>query len=299
MTATTETQLEVEVEPPRRHSVGTAAVIFTSLGSLTLILLFFAAYAFGFSALQEQRSQSQLYAQLRGLLDPSSPLAPPIGGALKPGTPVALLNVPRAGIRNLVVVEGTSSADLLAGPGHQRDTPLPGQPGQSVLMGKSATAGAPFRKVDDLAAGDIITVTTGQGTFHYTVRDLRGANAKLPTITGSSVLTLVTTAGSGLVGALDPSHIVYVDASLTGNAATPPSGRLIAVPSAELPGQSDPSSWPFVIFWLQALLIAGCGIAWLWSRWGRWQTWLVGVPVLVALLWGLSTEAMRLLPNIM
>jgi len=37
---------------------------------------------------------------------------------------------------------------------------------------------------------------------------------------------------------------------------------------------------------------------WLWSRWGILRAWVVGAPVLLALLWGLSNEAMRLLPNV-
>ena len=66
-----------------------------------------------------------------------------------------------AGLENVVVVEGTSSSDLLEGPGHLRDSPLPGQLGESIVMGKSATAGAPFGGIARLRKGDVINVTTG------------------------------------------------------------------------------------------------------------------------------------------
>ena len=108
-----------------------------------------------------------LYATFRGLLDPSSPNAPWIGGKIPAGAPVALINAPAAGLHRVVVVEGTSAGDLLAGPGHLPNTVLPGQAGNSVLLGRAATAGAPFAHVADLRAHDVVTVRTGQGTFHY------------------------------------------------------------------------------------------------------------------------------------
>jgi hypothetical protein len=50
--------------------------------------------------------------------------------------------------------------------------------------------------------------------------------------------------------------------------------------------------------WLVVLFAGSVTCWWLWSRWGILQTWLVGAPVLFAILWGLSTEMMRLLPNV-
>jgi sortase A len=269
-------------------------------GSLALVAVFFAVYAFGFSALQEQRSQHQLYAQLRGLLSPSSRVAPAIGGAIRPGTPVALINAPRGVLDDVVIVEGTSSADLLAGPGHLRDSPLPGQPGESIVMGRSVTAGAPFDSIGSLRTGDVITVVTGQGHFRFRVVDTRTAGSVLPQLGASgSLLTLETTVGSGFLGSLHPSRLEYVDAQLVGSPAAAPAGHVLAVPATEQQGHADPTAWPYVVFWLQGLLVAACGTAWLLLRWGRWHTWLVATPVLLALLWGLSTESMRLLPNVM
>ena len=253
----------------------------------------------GSSALQEQRSQDQLFASFRGLLDPSSPTAPSIGGAIAPGSPVALLNSPIAGLHNVVVVEGTTSGDLLEGPGHLRDSPLPGQPGESILMGKSTTAGAPFGGITRLRQGDVITVRTGQGRFRFVVEGQRVAGDPLPQIPSSgSLLTLITSAGSGWLGRLAPSRLVYVDARLQGKDVASPPGRPVAVTPAEIQGHGDPSAWPFVVFWLQGLLVGLVGLVWLWSRWGLSRTWLIGAPVLLGILWGLSTELMRLLPNV-
>jgi sortase A len=113
------------------------------------------------------------------------------------------------------------------------------------------------------------------------------------------MLTLATSAGSGVLGHLAPSHVVYVDATLTGKAVPVPTGRPVAVPTSELPSRNDPGAWPFLVLWLQGLIVAGVGSVWAWVRWGRWQTWLVGAPIILGVMWGLSQEAMRLLPNVL
>jgi sortase A len=294
---------EVEPSAPAPRSgppaPGMAVVVLTIIMVVSVIGAFFGAFAFALGGLQEQRSQHQLYSQFRGLLDPSSPLAPEIGGSIPAGFPIALLNSPVAGLHNVVVVEGTSSGVLLAGPGHLADSPLPGQAGRSVLVGRSATAGAPFGGITRLRKGDVISVRTGQGPFRYAVEDQRVAGDRFPALpAGGSLLTLVTSAGSGGLGRLAPTHLVYVDAHLLGKVAGAPRGRPATVSAAAVPGHNDPAAWPFVVLWLLAL-VAGTIICWrLWSRWGILQTWLVGTPVLLAILWGLSTEAMRLLPNV-
>ena len=38
------------------------------------------------------------------------------------------MQIPAIGLHDVVIVEGTDSGDLRDGPGHRRDTPLPGQP---------------------------------------------------------------------------------------------------------------------------------------------------------------------------
>jgi sortase A len=116
---------------------------------------------------------------------------------------------------------------------------------------------------------------------------------------GGSVLTLATSRGSGLLGRLAPSHVVYVDATLQGKAVVAPAGRPVAVPVSELPGRSDPGAWPFLVLWLQALVVATVASVWAWLRWGRWQTWLVGTPIILGVLWAISQQSMRLLPNLM
>ncbi len=85
-------------------------------------------------------------------------------------TGFAMLRVPRVGLE-AVVFEGIAKPTLAKGPGHLPETPLPGQPGNSVISGHRTTYGRPFHDFDLLQAGDRLEVETGIGTHVYEVRD--------------------------------------------------------------------------------------------------------------------------------
>ena len=70
-----------------------------------------------------------------------------------------------------VVFEGVSSETLAKGPGHMPGTPIPGQPGNSVISGHRTTHGRPFYDLDLLVAGDRIEVETSIGLHVYEVRE--------------------------------------------------------------------------------------------------------------------------------
>jgi len=265
------------------------------LAALSIWTLF---YAFALSGLQALRSQTELYAQFREEL---SLATAPLGGAISPGSPVAVIDAPQAGIHQLVVVEGTSAGQLQAGPGHRRDTPLPGQVGTSVLFGRSVMFGGPFSSIAALRPGQTLKVVTGQGTYSYTVEDVRRGGDRLPPPLASdgSRLELVSSEGSGWQSGWAPTHLVYVDALLKGQAGPSPPGRPAAISVAELPMHADAGALVLVVLWLQILIAAALAVVWLALRWGRWQAWAVGVPVVLACLWGLTSTAVQLLPNLL
>ena len=120
--------------------------------------------------ISQSRDQQLLYGQFRTELAEATA---PVGPVTPPGDPVALLTIPPLGVEQ-VVVEGTASGDLLAGPGHLRDTVLPGQAGTSVVFGRAATYGAPFQDVPEPAARRPISVVMAQGQRHVP-RDRRTA----------------------------------------------------------------------------------------------------------------------------
>lgn len=88
----------------------------------------------------------------------------------EPGEAFAQIRIPAVDV-DVTVVEGVRRRDLKTGPGHLTGSPLPGQPGNSVISGHRTTYGAPFGPLDDLIPGDLIEVDTAIGTHIYEVRE--------------------------------------------------------------------------------------------------------------------------------
>ena len=70
---------------------------------------------------------------------------------------------------DMVVVQGTETASLQKGPGHYKQTPLPGQPGTVAIAGHRTTYLAPFRHIDQIENGDEIRVEMPYAAFTYTM----------------------------------------------------------------------------------------------------------------------------------
>ena len=71
---------------------------------------------------------------------------------------------------NVVVVQGTDTASLQRGPGHYPDTAFPGEGETIGIAGHRTTYLAPFRHIDDMKRGDVVTVEMPYGTFTYRVQ---------------------------------------------------------------------------------------------------------------------------------
>jgi sortase A len=84
------------------------------------------------------------------------------------GEAIARLRVPRLDL-SLVVVNGTSASDLRRGPGRHEETFMPGEGELVYVAGHRTTYGAPFSDIDELEAGDDITVELPYGTVEYRV----------------------------------------------------------------------------------------------------------------------------------
>jgi LPXTG-site transpeptidase (sortase) family protein len=274
------------------------AVPGAALTVLAALLLGFAAHLTVLGHLEHARAQQTGFAKLRDELAlGTAPVGPrdQNGRAVPNGAPVAVLHIPGIGLRE-VVFQGTTSGVLMSGPGHLRNTPLPGQPGTSTIMGRQWGYGGPFNHLSRLHPGDTVTVTTGQGEQHYKITGLRRGGDPQPAELqpGQGRLTLITATG----GYFTPHGVLRVDADLVGQAQpAPASGG--SVTAAELPLAGDPSAWLPILLWLQALLLATVAVTWAFRRWGRWQTWIAGVPVLSALVVALSGAATELLPNLL
>ncbi|MEQ1786048.1 MAG: class E sortase [Acidimicrobiales bacterium] len=253
------------------------------------------------SGLQQRAAQQRAYDALRSdLATGTAPTGPTDadGRVLALGAPVAYLEIPAIGLRQ-VIVEGTTPSNLFTGPGHRRDTPLPGQIGTSMVLGRRAAFGGPFARIDDLDTGDLIRVTTGQGAFDYRVRGVRaeGEPAPPPLTAGKGRLLLATAAGRPFM----PDGVLRVDADLDGDAVGG-APRLIgasAVPASEQVMGADASTLWALALWLQVLTALVVAAVWAWHRWGRVAAWVVFLPPLILVGLNVSGEAARLMPNLL
>lgn len=270
--------------------------------SLAASLLGYAVWVTFASHLYYDRVQYDTYASFRAelaqALAPTGPINPTNSKQLLPsGSPVAILTIPEIGLK-AVVLQGTSGAVLEGGPGHLRDTQMPGQAGVSEIMGRRAAYGGPFARLSNLSPGQLFSVTTGQGVFHYRVIDIRTAGDPVPHFSSrQGWLILATAAGP----AFAPDGVLRVDANLI---SKPQPAPLMVLSSADIgPSElalgTDSLAWVALVLWGQALVLAAAGISWLGSRWGRWQTWAVAVPVLGYFGLEVAGQITRLLPNLM
>ncbi|MGW1539951.1 sortase [Streptomyces sp. NPDC002309] len=287
--------------PPRPAAGPGVRLLSTALGILAAVLLGFVGNAWLIGDLRHARDRQVDYADLRtALANGVAPIGRSAGGGIapEPGVPVAILEIPRLKLRE-VVREGTTAEHLARGPGHRRDTPLPGQAGVSVVMGRQATYGGPFGRLGELSTGDELTVTTGQGRHTYRVLGPRRAGdlQPPPVRAGKGRLTLTTADGTPFM----PTGILRVDAELVSAVQATPAS---AVPPGALPAEeaamaSQETAWLPLVLWGQALELAAAGLAWAHARWGRPHSWVVGVPLVVALGLFVADQAALLLPNLL
>lgn len=155
------------------------------------------------------------------------------------GDALGRIEIGKLGI-DYVFVQGTDGASLRKGPGHYSGgtTQLPGEGGVTGIAGHRTTYEAPFRNVDQLTAGDHITLVMPYGRFTYEVTghrivpsDYTAAFAQDPS--GAGPERLVLSACHPLYSA---THRLLVDAKLT---ATQPLGAGI---EATVPAVPQPSA---------------------------------------------------------
>ncbi len=58
-------------------------------------------------------------------------------------------------------------------------------------------------------------------------------------------------------------------------------------------------AWLPIVLWGQLLVLVAFALSWLWTAWGKWQTWVIAVPTVGFLVLCIADQATRLLPNLM
>ena len=191
---------DITVQPYRRRRdwrswVGLVGRVLVATG---LLLLAFVGYQLWGTGIQTRQAQNRLEQQFADVLSsttttttstapaPSStdgssssttaapttqPAPPPTTLPVALGDPIARLEAPAIGL-DWIVVSGVGVDELKKGPGHYPDTPLPGENGNVGIAGHRTTYGAPFFKIDELAPGDDVILTSqAGGRFVYKVTE--------------------------------------------------------------------------------------------------------------------------------
>ncbi|GAA3256627.1 sortase [Dactylosporangium siamense] len=307
--------LPVRQEPPEFEPIHTPVVVasavppaawryFVSPALITVaaILLGLTLNVTGISwAVHRSAQKAGLDALRVDLARATAPVGQLSGGKLLPlGTPVAVLRIPAIGLDE-VVFEGTTGGVLMSGPGHQRDTALPGQAGTAIIQGRAAAYGGPFGRLDRLMPEDRITVLTGQGESTYRVTGSRRAGDAVPPPVepGSGRLTLVTAAGTPFL----PTGVLRVDAELVSTAYPNPPRALpagsIDVSETALAVDASINTMWVLVLGLQGLLAAAAGATWSRRRWGAARTWIVFAPLISVFGLLVAEHVVRLLPNLL
>jgi len=296
-------------KPPRRPPAPPVVVVLSRQDQLLrTVFAIVAALIFGFLAnltvlggLQHMVAQQQLTDTLR--MELAQGTAPVSEGTvdkvlLADGAPLGIIDIPSIGVHE-VFVEGSDSGTTRLGPGHRRDTVLPGQAGISVVMGRAAAYGAPFSRLQELSPGQQFTVLTGQGEATFSVIGVRyaGDPAPTPLAAGESRLILETARGPAFI----PGGVARVDAQLTSE--TRPAGirqtSYTTLPAAHKELATDTTTVWALAFALQFFLLIEFAAVWSFRRVGARKTWTVFIPVVS--LGGLlvADQLVRLLPNLL
>ncbi len=277
----------------------------------------------------QQREQGLLLSDYRSSIDKAANQATGLGGvevsttAPEFGSPVGIMEIEPIGLQQ-VIVEGASAPTLQNGPGHVPGTAAPGQPGNSVVVGRSALFGAPFADLSKMSVDDLIAVTTTQGQVVYRVAEagsVQLSNAKASSKSASSGtaatpgeytpvldsgrisidslygpstddrLTLVTSDSAFPFNTAEARVVIAVMAGKP-YAPTPQNGRT----NRQTGTTSDTSHWPIAL--LAALCLAGAiaGAVLLYRRSSARVAYLLTVPPLLVFAVLASETLSQLLP---
>lgn len=297
-----------------------------------LFILGFVAFQLWGTSLEEGRNQSELADQLAhsvrdtakvssdgdaGKLanalakafENTDPATAPPTPAPAEGEPVGVIQIPKIGLER-VIVQGVSKKDLKKGPGHYPGTPLPGQAGNSGIAGHRTTYGAPFNRIDELAPGDEINITTPQGRFLYKVIKAPDSDAA-PYIVKPTDVTVLDDKGDNRI-TLTACHPEYsarqriiVNAVLSEEPAptSPPSKAVTeAVTTSnraldEGMSGDDSALLPAIALALAALVV-GIAAWFIGTRWKKWPMWVLGTPIVLGLVWFSYVYLDRYLPSL-
>ena len=233
--------IEAEVEetdaPVQQLSTGPLVALWC-----VIAVVIFGLVLYVIEPLFQERDQGMLLDSYRTSIDKAANQATGLQGVEVPtvapafGSPVSVLEIGSLGLQT-VVVEGVDSATTRVGPGHVPGTAAPGQPGNSVIVGRRTMFGGTFGDLSSMTIGDEIIVTTTQGQSLYQVTDVGGSEltpdaspitapvvaAPTTTTTSTTTTTVPAVEGTAPTETVPPAAEVPVDAAVaeaTGESTT-------------------------------------------------------------------------------
>lgn len=156
-------------DPPAPAGGTRLALIWAAITVVSVVLVLVAV-----GPVSEDRDQRALLTDYRAQIESASNQSFGLAGIEAPtqaparSEPVAVIDIDEIGVSR-VVVEGTDPEQTRQGPGHVVGTGGPGQPGNSVIVGRRGLYGGPFADLDRVETGDTILITTVQGRSLYRV----------------------------------------------------------------------------------------------------------------------------------
>lgn len=128
---------------------------------------------------------------------------------------MAVLAIPSISCKD-IVKEGSSSHVLAKALGHMEGTAFPGNNGNCVIAGhRNYSFGLHFNRLNEVAVGDEITITTKEGLYTYTVTEIKVVEPEELSVldqTEDARLTLITCTPIYIA-----SHRLIIIAELTGS----------------------------------------------------------------------------------
>jgi len=248
-----------------------------TLTGIGVLIVAFLVYLFAFTPLTAARDQQRLTQSLVG--QPLTVYSLVAGRTPAEGSAVAVLEIPAIHLHQ-VVVEGTSAADLMNGPGHMPGTAIPGTIGNAVIAGRRVTFGAPFGSLAHLRRGDRIKTVDGVGASTYRatrVFTVTSGQRDVVTPTKADQITLISSDSTVVT-----SGRLVVIGKLVGTPYYLP-GATPKVPGSELGLAGDSAAAGLTIVWslLTLIVLVGAGlVAWRWRR--PALVYLLAAPVVIA-----------------
>ena len=178
---------------------------------IVIALLILGIVLYAIEPMFQERDQGLLLDRYRTSIDQAANQATGLQGVEVPttapaiGSAIGILEVGSLGLQ-VVAVEGTDSATTRVGPGHVPGTAAPGQPGNSVIVGRHTMFGGPFGELSAMKVGDEIVVTTTQGQTLYQVTEVGTAeltSEATPTLAPAVAAPTTTTSTTTTVAPLE------------------------------------------------------------------------------------------------